>query len=139
MFLKRMPLKYVMSMAGSDIAMNQFQVVTDAEYIYGETANGSQGKVAKNQLENIIRKGDVYRIRRENPLNITLSLGYWYLIMDNADTDIAVIGVFQKKIEFLHQPWWIPSSINVVFVSEGVVKITVISYDDERVFRLVKL
>lgn len=86
-----------MSMAGSDIAMNQFQVVTDAEYIYGETANGSQGKVAKNQLENIIRKGDVYRIRRENPLNITLSLGYWYLIMDNADTDIAVIGVFRKN------------------------------------------
>lgn len=138
MFLKRMPLKCE-NMAEQDIKMNQFQVVTDAEYIYGETANGSQGKVAKNQLENIIRKGDVYRIRRENPLNITLSLGYWYLIMDNADTDIAVIGVFQEKIEFLHQPWWIPSSVNVVFVSEGVVKITVISYDDERVFRLVKL
>lgn len=28
-----------------DIAMNQFQVVTDVEYIYGETANGSQGKI----------------------------------------------------------------------------------------------
>lgn len=126
-------------MAEQDIAMNQFQIVTDAEYIYGETANGSQGKVAKNQLENIIRKGDVYRIKKENPLNITLALGYWYLIMDNADTDIAVIGVFQSKIEFLHQPWWIPSNVNVVFVSKGIVKITVIGYDDERIFRLVKL
>lgn len=33
-----------------DIAMNQFQVVTDVEYIYGETANGSQGKIKKSDL-----------------------------------------------------------------------------------------
>lgn len=33
-----------------DIAMNQFQVVTDVEYIYGETANGSQGKIKMSDL-----------------------------------------------------------------------------------------
>ena len=33
-----------------DIAMNQFQVVTDVEYIYGETANGSQVKIKKSDL-----------------------------------------------------------------------------------------
>ena len=33
-----------------DIAMNAFQVVTDVEYIYGETANGSQGKIKKSDL-----------------------------------------------------------------------------------------
>ena len=37
-------------MAGDDIAMNQFQVVTDVEYIYGETANGSQVKIKKSDL-----------------------------------------------------------------------------------------
>ena len=33
-----------------DIAMNQFQVVTDVTYIYGETANGSQVKIKKSDL-----------------------------------------------------------------------------------------
>lgn len=33
-----------------DIAMNQLQVVTDVEYIYGETANGSQVKIKKSDL-----------------------------------------------------------------------------------------
>lgn len=33
-----------------DIAMNQFQVVTDVFYIYGETANGSQVKIKKSDL-----------------------------------------------------------------------------------------
>ncbi len=33
-----------------DIAMNQFQVVTDVAYIYGETANGRQGKIKKSDL-----------------------------------------------------------------------------------------
>lgn len=37
-------------MAGQDIAMNQFQVVTDVTYIYGETANGSQVKIKKSDL-----------------------------------------------------------------------------------------
>lgn len=37
-------------MAGSDIAMNQFQVVTDLSYVYGETSNGSQGKIKKSDL-----------------------------------------------------------------------------------------
>ena len=33
-----------------DIKMNQFQVITDAAYIYGEAANGSQGKIRKSDL-----------------------------------------------------------------------------------------
>lgn len=33
-----------------DIKMNQFQVVTDAAYIYAEAANGSQVKIKKNPL-----------------------------------------------------------------------------------------
>ena len=33
-----------------DIAMNAFQIVTDSEYIYAETANGSQVKIKKSDL-----------------------------------------------------------------------------------------
>lgn len=125
-------------MAEQDIKMNQFQIVSDADYVYVEKGN-SQGKVDKKQLGKILREGDVYRVRKENPLDITLELGYWSLAMVNADTDIAVFGVFQSNMEFLHQPWWIPSNVKVEFVSKGVIRITVISYDDERIFRLVKL
>lgn len=121
-----------------DIAMNQFQIMTDADYVYVEK-DSRQGKVEKKQLGKILREGDVYRVRKENPLDITLELGYWSLTMVNADTDIAVFGVFQSNMEFLHQTWWIPSNVKVEFVSKGVIRITVISYDDERIFRLVKL
>lgn len=54
MFLKRMPLKYAIVMAGSDIAMNQFQIVSDAPYVYVELADGSQGKIKKSDLANVM-------------------------------------------------------------------------------------
>lgn len=38
-----------------DIKMNQFQVVTDAPYIYVELADGSQGKIKKSDLVEVIR------------------------------------------------------------------------------------
>lgn len=41
-------------MAGQDIPMNGFPVVADANYIYVELANGSQGKIKKSDLVNII-------------------------------------------------------------------------------------
>ena len=41
-------------MAGSDIAMNQFQIVSDAPYIYVELADGSQGKIKKSDLANVM-------------------------------------------------------------------------------------
>ena len=53
-------------MAGDDIAMNAFQIVTDAEYIYAETANGSQ--VKKSDL-----LGALFQSRGEVP-----SKGYNY-------------------------------------------------------------
>ena len=37
-----------------DIAMNQFQMVTDAPYIYVELADGSQGKIKKSDLANVV-------------------------------------------------------------------------------------
>ena len=41
-------------MAGSDIAMNQFQIVSDAQYVYIELADGSQGKIKKSDLANVM-------------------------------------------------------------------------------------
>ncbi len=42
-------------MAGSDIAMNQFQIVTDADYVYVEKGN-SQGKIKKSDLVELLTK-----------------------------------------------------------------------------------
>lgn len=55
-------------MAEQDIAMNAFQIVTDAEYIYAETANGSQVKIKKSDL-----LGALFQSRGEVP-----SKGYNY-------------------------------------------------------------
>jgi len=37
-------------MAGNDIAMNQFKVLTDVTYVYGEASDSSQGKIRKSDL-----------------------------------------------------------------------------------------
>lgn len=42
-------------MAEQDIAMNQFQIVSDAPYVYVELADGSQGKIKKSDLAEVIR------------------------------------------------------------------------------------
>ena len=42
-------------MAGDDIKMNSFAQATDAAYIYAEAANGSQVKIKKSDLVEVIR------------------------------------------------------------------------------------
>ena len=37
-------------MAGNDIAMNQFKVLTGVTYVYGEASDSSQGKIRKSNL-----------------------------------------------------------------------------------------
>lgn len=49
-------------MAGSDIAMNAFQIVTDVAYVYGEKSDSSQGKIKKNVFIDIV-KGYITSIR----------------------------------------------------------------------------
>ena len=48
-------------MAGDDIAMNAFKVLTDVTYVYGEAADSSQGKIKKSDLlsEMFQYRGDV--------------------------------------------------------------------------------
>ena len=49
-----MPLKYKNMAEKQDIAMNQFQIVSDAPYVYVELAEGSQGKIKKSDLANVM-------------------------------------------------------------------------------------
>lgn len=62
MFLCRIlcPLN-VQGMAGDDIAMNAFKVLTDVVYVYGEANDSSQGKIKKSDLlsEMFQYRGDV--------------------------------------------------------------------------------
>lgn len=52
-----------MSMADKqDIAMNQFQMVTDAPYIYVELADGSKGKIKNSDCPHNI---DLYRYEKD--------------------------------------------------------------------------
>ena len=75
MFLKRMPLKCKNMADKQDIAMNQFQMVTDAPYIYVELADGSQGKIKKSDLLNAM-------FQKETPVkdyNLNTEIGIYYI------------------------------------------------------------
>ena len=41
-------------MAGNDIAMNAFKVLTDVAYVYGEASDSSQGKIGKSDLISLL-------------------------------------------------------------------------------------
>lgn len=60
-----------------DIAMNQFQVVTDVEYIYGETANGSQVKI---KMSDLFTRVFAYKglLREDKDLNTISENGIYY-------------------------------------------------------------
>ena len=60
-------------MAGTDRPMNDFALVQDAEYVYGELANGSQVKLRKSDLANVVLNQinlSVNNIRKTVTLNL---------------------------------------------------------------------
>lgn len=62
-------------MAGDDIAMNQFQIVSDAPYVYVELADGSQGKIKKSDLLNaMFQKGTPVK-----DYNLNTEIGIYYI------------------------------------------------------------
>ncbi|WP_417189076.1 pyocin knob domain-containing protein [Bacteroides sp.] len=62
-------------MAEQDIKMNQFQVVTDAAYIYAEASNGSQVKIKKSDLLNaMFQKGTPVK-----DYNLNTEIGIYYI------------------------------------------------------------
>lgn len=54
-FAKKCPLN-VRDMAGQDIPMNAFKLLTDAAYLYGEATDSSQGKIEKDVFINIVKR-----------------------------------------------------------------------------------
>ena len=70
-----MPLKCKNMADKQDIAMNQFQMVTDAPYIYVELADGSQGKIKKSDLLNaMFQKGTPVK-----DYNLNTEIGIYYI------------------------------------------------------------
>ena len=70
-----MPLKCKNMAEKQDIAMNQFQIVTDAPYVYVELADGSQGKIKKNDLLNaMFQKGTPVK-----DYNLNTEIGIYYI------------------------------------------------------------
>ena len=83
-----------------DLAMNQFQVVTDVEYIYGETANGSQVKIKKSDLLNaMFQKGSL----AQNANDLVQTGIYRGGNIENAPSnDISAIIVFNASPYIIH-------------------------------------
>lgn len=71
-------------MAEQDIKMNQFQVVTDADYVYVELADGSQGKIKKSDLVEVIRAA--MPVATQTKKGLMSSTGFF---QGNAINDIA--------------------------------------------------
>ena len=62
-------------MAEQDIKMNQFQIVSDAPYVYVELADGSQGKIKKSDLLNaMFQKGTPVK-----DYNLNTEIGIYYI------------------------------------------------------------
>lgn len=81
-----------------DIAMNQFQIVSDAPYVYVELADGSQGKIKKSDLKlqmyktTTIKDGDLNNLVEageytvwNNVANIPSNSFYWVKVMGSTD------------------------------------------------------
>ena len=73
-------------MAGSDIAMNQFQIVTEYKYVYVEKADGGQGKVLSTPayLEGKDLNDYMYKTEAAFEINcINTPFPYGFLIVSN--------------------------------------------------------
>jgi len=93
-------------MAEQDIKMNQFPVVTDADYVYVEKSDSSQGKIKKNDLiskllavsgldkiEIISKSVDV-----NQKLSLDLKNGLYFLIGSGNFGFCDLVSVYKKEI-----------------------------------------
>ena len=83
----------------ADKKMNEFQQVADAEYMYAEAADGSQVKIKKSDLANILK--DYLGI-----INQTVILGdvgsLWYRIMEIENNSSAIFML--SLCTYINQP-----------------------------------
>ena len=83
-------------MAGQDIAMNAFQIVTDADYVYVEKGN-NQGKITVGDLK---QQMGIYRINTTIPAGGQIEIPYssgLIMIQDASTNLIKAIAILQSN------------------------------------------
>lgn len=98
--------------------MNSFSSVTDAEYVYVELANGSQGKILKNELVHIGCKGG-FNGNFKDPVNFPRS-GYYLYSVNTSNTGIINgpdgIDVLYGVVEIISRLAGEDTGLNVVTI-----------------------
>ncbi len=96
-----------------DIAMNQFQIVSDAPYIYVELADGSQGKIKKSDLKlqmsktTTIKDGDLNNVVEAGEYfvwstvaNIPSYSFYWVKVIGSVTDFVQIAIAFSDLKEY---------------------------------------
>lgn len=108
-------------MAEQDIAMNQFQIVSDAPYVYVELADGSQGKIKKSDLKlqmyktTTIKGGDLNNVVEAGEYivwstvaNIPAYSFYWVKVIGSTDfvqIAISFSDLKEYKRSYVNGAW----------------------------------
>ena len=94
-----MPLKCEIMAEKQDIAMNQFPVVTDLSYVYGEKSN-NQNKIA---VEDLAKQMGIYTKKWDSNKGDLLEINAPYSIFIIGESVIGghIMGVFANNITVL--------------------------------------
>ena len=100
-----LPLKCKI-MAGDDIAMNAFKVLTDVTYVYGEASDSSQGKIGKSDLiSKFLAASELDKIKiisksvyANQKLSLDLKNGLYFLIGSGDFGFCDLVSVYKKEI-----------------------------------------
>ena len=94
------------NMAGDDIAMNAFKVLTDVAYVYGEASDSSQGKIGKSDLiSKLLAASELDKIKIisksvvvNQKLSLDLKNGLYFLIGSGNFGFCDLVSVYKKEI-----------------------------------------
>ena len=91
-----LPLKCEKGMAGDDIAMNAFQIVTDADYVYSEKSN-NQNKIA---VEDLAKQMGVYKNKWDSNKGDLLEIKapYSIFMIGDSSTGGHIMGIFANGV-----------------------------------------
>jgi hypothetical protein len=83
-------------MAGDDIAMNAFQIVTDADYVYSEKSN-NQNKIA---VEDLAKQMGVYKNKWDSNKGDLLEIKapYSIFMIGDSSTGGHIMGIFANGV-----------------------------------------
>lgn len=93
-----MPLKCKIMAEKQDIAMNQFQIVNEVSYVYGETANGSQGKLRLSIMDSLNEGAFVMFHRNSDNNPLMVKPNKWASYQNSGEIAEGVVVVEGGKI-----------------------------------------